>query len=103
MTPIREVHGYAEQGAAFGHCGVRGLNLQLATISTPLTAPVIARAWLRRAYSASHTGAGRMLAEAITSARSAGVKGRTLARADSAYYSHARSSAPRSVTAPGSA
>jgi hypothetical protein len=30
---VRQVHGYAKQGAAFGYSGVRGLNLQLATIS----------------------------------------------------------------------
>jgi len=41
---VREVHGYAKQGAAYGYSGVRGLNVQLAVISTPLAAPVIARA-----------------------------------------------------------
>jgi hypothetical protein len=45
---IREVHGYAKQGAAYGYSGVRGLNVQLAVISTPLAAPVIATARLRR-------------------------------------------------------
>jgi hypothetical protein len=83
---IREVHGYAKQGAAFGYSGVRGLNVQLATISTPLAAPVIARARLRKGNTASATGAGRLLAPAITTARAAGVKGRVLCRADSAYY-----------------
>jgi hypothetical protein len=28
---VREVHGYAKQGAAFGYSKVRGLNIQLAT------------------------------------------------------------------------
>lgn len=83
---IREVHGYAKQGAAFGYSGVRGLNLQLATISTPLAAPVIARARLRAGNTASHTGAGRLLAQALTTARAAGVTGQVLCRADSAYY-----------------
>ena len=83
---IREVHGYAKQGAAFGYSGVRGLNLQLATISTPLAAPVIARARLRKGNTASATGAGRLLAQALTTARAAGAKGEILARADSAYY-----------------
>ena len=86
---IREVHGYAKQGAAFGYTGQRGLNVQLATISTPTAAPVIARARLRRGNTASATGAGRLLAQAITTARAAGVTGRILARADSAYYGHA--------------
>ncbi len=68
---------------------VRGLNIQLATICTPTAAPVIARARLRRGNTASPTGAGRLLAQAITTARAAGVTGRILARADSAYYGHA--------------
>jgi len=86
---IRQVHGYAKQAAGFGYTGVRGLNVQLAVVSTPLAAPVIARARLRRGNVASHTGAGRLLAQAITTARAAGVTGRILARADSAYYGHA--------------
>lgn len=86
---VREVHGYAKQGATFGYTGVRGLNVQLATISTPTAAPLIARARLRKGNTASATGAGRLLAQAITTARAAGVTGRILARADSAYYGHA--------------
>ncbi len=86
---IREVHGYAKQGAAYGYSKVRGLNAQLAVCSTPLAAPVILGARLRRGNVASATGAGRMLAQAISTARAAGVTGRILARADSAYYGHA--------------
>ncbi len=65
------------------------MNLQLATISTPTAAPVIARARLRAGNTASATGAGRLLAQAIKTARAAGVTGQILARADSAYYGHA--------------
>ena len=83
---IRQVHGYAKQGAGFGYTKQRGLNIQLATVSTPLAAPVIARARLRRGNTASAKGAGRLLAQAIATARAAGVTGRVLARADSAYY-----------------
>lgn len=86
---VREVHGYAKQGAAFGYTGVRGLNLQLATISTPTAAPVIARARLRKGNTASATGVARLLAQAINTARAAGVTGQILTRADSAYYGHA--------------
>lgn len=86
---VHEVHGYAKQAAAFGYTGVRGLNLQLATISTPTAAPVIARARLRRGNTGSATGVGRLLAQAIKTARAAGVAGQVLARADSAYYGHA--------------
>ena len=86
---MREVHGYAKQGAAFGYTGQRGLNVQLATISSPTASPVIARARLRKGNTASATGAGRLLAQAITTARAAGVNAQILARADSAYYGHA--------------
>ncbi len=86
---IREVHGYAKQGAAYGYSRVRGLNAQIAVCSTPLAAPVIVGARLRRGNVASATGAARLLAQAITTARAAGVNGRILARADSAYYGHA--------------
>ncbi|KAA9394197.1 IS1380 family transposase [Kocuria coralli] len=83
---IGEVHGYAKQAAAYGYSGVRGLNIQLASISTPLAAPVIARARLRKGSTASAKGAGRLLAQAIGTARAAGVTGQILCRADSAYY-----------------
>ncbi len=86
---IGEVHGYAKQAAAFGYSRVRGLNAQLAVVSTPVAAPVIAAARLRRGNTASATGAGRLLAEALTTARGAGVCGQILARADSAYFGHA--------------
>lgn len=65
---------------------MRGLNIQLATISTPLAAPVILRARLRKGSTASAKGAGRLVAQPIGSARRCGVRGRILCRADSAYY-----------------
>jgi hypothetical protein len=83
---IGEVHGNAKQAAAYGYTRVRGLNVQLATVSTPLGAPVIARARLRAGNTASARGAGRILAQAISTARAAGAAGQVLARADSAYY-----------------
>ena len=86
---IREVHGYAKQAAAYGYSGVRGLNVQLATLSTEVAAPVIVRARLRRGNVASHTGAGQLLAQALRTTRTAGVAGPVLCRADSAYYGHA--------------
>jgi len=85
---IREVHGHAKQGAAFGYSGIRGLNAQLAVLSTPIAAPVILRARLRSGNTISHRGAGRLLARAIKTARAAGVASRVLVRADSAYYVH---------------
>jgi Transposase DDE domain group 1 len=85
---IREVHGYAKQGAAYGYSGVRGLNFQIATLSTPLVAPVIAGARLRKGNIASHQGSGRLLTQAITTSRGAGVTGLIMARADSAHFCH---------------
>ena len=98
---IREVHGYAKAAAAYGYSGVRGLNVALATVSTPTAAPVIARARLRAGNTASAAGAGRLLAQALTTARAAGVSGQVLARADSAYYGWAFVG-PRSATGRGS-
>ncbi|GAA4757351.1 hypothetical protein GCM10023328_46580 [Modestobacter marinus] len=86
---VREVHGYAKQGAAFGYTGVRGLNAIVATVSTPIAAPVIAGARLRRGNSASAAGVGQLAARAIGTARRAGAVGQLLTRADSAIYGHA--------------
>lgn len=59
---IRQVYGHAKQGAAFGYSGVRGLNAQLAVVSTPVAAPVIAAARLRKGNTSSGKGGGRLLA-----------------------------------------
>ena len=89
----RRVYGGTKQGAAFGHAKiasksllVRGLNVLAATISTPLAAPVVAAARLRGGNAGSARGAGSLVAEAITTAREAGVTGLIVVRADSAYY-----------------
>ena len=46
---VRATHGYLKQRSGFGYTGVRGLNVLLGTICTPLAAPVIAgtRHWAR--------------------------------------------------------
>jgi hypothetical protein len=90
---VREVHGYAKQGAGFGYSGVRGLNALLATISTPLAAPVIAAARLRKGSAYSPRGAAGLLTDALRTSRAAGVGGSdraglVIVRADSAYYTH---------------
>jgi hypothetical protein len=85
---IRATHGYAKQGAGYGYSGVKGLNAQVATLSTPAAAPVIAGIRLRKGSSASAHGAGKMIAEALATARRAGAGGQVTVRADSAYYSH---------------
>ena len=85
---IREVHGHAKQAAAYGYTGVRGLNFQIAALSTPLVAPVVAAARLRKGNIASHQGSGRLLTQAITTSRRAGIAGQIMARADSAHFCH---------------
>jgi Transposase DDE domain group 1 len=86
---IRAVHGYQKQAAGYGYSRVRGLNVQVATASTPTCAPVVARCRLRRGNIASHTGSARLLTQAVTTVRAAGAAGQILARADSAFYTRA--------------
>ncbi|RSM34851.1 IS1380 family transposase, partial [Actinoplanes sp. ATCC 53533] len=77
----------------FGHAKVGGYNVYLrgynpliTTISTPLSAPVIAATRLRSGNAGSARGAASMIAEAITTARSCGASGEIVVRADSAFY-----------------
>ena len=83
---IREVHGYDKQGAAYGYSGVKGLNAQLAVLSSPTCAPVIAAARLRKGNAISGHGAARLIGDAVAAARAAGVTGQVMVRADSGYY-----------------
>lgn len=85
---VREVYGHAKQAVAYGYTGARGLNIQLATLSTPLAAPVLTGARLRRGNAASVAGSGQLLARSITATRAAGVTGQILVRADSAYFGY---------------
>jgi len=83
---IREVHGYAKQGAAYGYSGVKGVNAQIAALSSPTCAPVIAASRLRKGNVVSGHGADRMVIDAIATARTAGATGQVMVRADSGYY-----------------
>ena len=85
---VKAVYGASKQGAEHGYTRVKGLNAQLATLSTSSAAPVIAAARLRRGAAASAHGAVRLIRDAIVTARRAGVSGDILVRADSAYYQH---------------
>jgi Transposase DDE domain group 1 len=58
----------------------------VATLSTPLAAPVIAATRLRAGNAGSARGAASMIAEAITTARACGASGEIVVRADSAFY-----------------
>src|SRR5246127_3105986 len=89
---LRPVYGHAKQGASYGHTKIagkqvlrKGLSPLAATISTDTAAPVIAGMRLRAGKSGSGKGAARMVAQAIATARAAGVSGQILVRGDSAY------------------
>src|SRR6266403_3414723 len=93
---LRPVYGHAKQGACYGHTKIagkqvlrKGLSPLATTISTDLAAPVIAGMRLRAGKSNSGKGAGRMVAQAIGTARAAGAAGQILVRGDSAYGNRA--------------
>jgi hypothetical protein len=87
---VRQTYGYAKQDAGRGYTGVKGLNALLAVASTPTSAPVIAATRLRKGSTNSAGGAGKLLADAMSTARRAGAglarNAMVLVRADSAYY-----------------
>ena len=68
---------------------VRGLNALMATVSTPLAAPVVTTARLRGGNAASARGAASLVAEALGTARAAGATGTLVVRVDSAFYAGA--------------
>ena len=89
---LRPVYGHAKQDASYGHTKIagkqilrKGLSPLAATISTPRSAPVIAGMRLRAGKTGSGKGAGRMVAQAIRTARDCGASGQILVRGDSAY------------------
>ena len=109
----KRVYGHHKQGARFGHTKiqgksllVRGLNALAATISTPLSAPVIAATRLRGGNAASARGAASLAVQAVGTARDCGCTGTIIVRLDSAYYNAGVIGAVRgqgarfSVTAP---
>ena len=93
---LRPVYGHAKQGASYGHTKIagkqvlrKGLSPLATTISTAHCAPVIAGMRLRAGKTGSGKGAGRMVAQAIVTARAAGATGKILVRGDSAYGNRA--------------
>jgi len=99
----KRVYGHHKQGAKFGHTKiqgksllVRGLNALAATISTPLSAPVIAATRLRGGNAASARGAASLAVRAIGTARDCGCTGTIIVRMDSAFYNAAVLGAIRS-------
>ena len=93
---LRRVYGKKKQGIGFGHTKVGGYNIWLrgyhpliTTLSTPLSAPVIAATRLRAGNAGSARGAASQITEAITTARACGATGEIVVRADSAFYAKA--------------
>lgn len=87
---LRPVYGHAKQGASYGHTKIagkqvlrKGLSSLATTISTARTAPVIAGMRLRAGKTGSGKDAGRMVAQAIATARAAGATGNILVRGSS--------------------
>ncbi|MEI8081469.1 MAG: IS1380 family transposase, partial [Actinomycetes bacterium] len=62
---VKAVYGASKQGAEHGYTKIRGLNAQIATVSGPGCAPVIAGARLRRGAAASAHGAVRLIRDAL--------------------------------------
>lgn len=88
-STMKEVFGHAKQGAGYGYNGVRGLHPLLATVCTPLAAPVVCGTRLRGGRRSALAGASGFVAEAIGTAKAAGATGRVIVRADSAFYAGA--------------
>ena len=93
---LRPVYGHAKQGASYGHTKIagkqvlrKGLSPLVTTLSTDIAAPVITGIRLRAGKANSGKGAARMVAQALQTARAAGVTGRIIVRGDSAYGSRA--------------
>ena len=92
---LRPVYGHAKQGASYGHTKIAGKQIlrkglsPLATTISTRSAPMIAGLRLRAGRANSGKGAGRMVAQAIGTARAAGARGQILVRGDSAYGTRA--------------
>jgi hypothetical protein len=89
---LRPVYGHQKQGASYGHTKIagkqilrKGLSPLATTISTERAVPVIAGMRLRAGKTGSAKGAGRMVAQAIVTARTVADCGEILVRGDSAY------------------
>jgi len=85
---VKATYGYAKQGAGYGYSGVKGLNALIATLATPLAAPVIVAARLRKGATNSARGTARLVVDAVRAAHGAGATGLVVLRADSAFYHH---------------
>lgn len=86
---LKAVYGSKKQGAEVGYTKVCGLNVQIAALSTALSAPLIVETELRRGAKNSSHGGVQMIRNSIATARRCGAKGQIMVRADSAYCTSA--------------
>lgn len=86
---IRQTHGYQKQGAAYGYSKVKGLNAMVAAVSTDHSLPVIVEAGLRKGNARSGDSAEWYASRALTLIGRIGPNRQVLARADSAFCTHA--------------
>jgi hypothetical protein len=83
----RQVYGYAKQGAAVGRLkGRKTLHPLLITACTPVSAPLVVAARLRRGKAADVRGAHRLLAEALATVRAIAPTATIVVRGDSKFY-----------------
>lgn len=86
---VRETHGYQKQGAAYGYSKVKGLNAIVAAVSTDHSLPVIVEAGLRRGNTRSGDSAEWYASRALATIGKITPNRQVLARADSAFCTHA--------------
>jgi Transposase DDE domain group 1 len=83
----RQVYGYRKQGAAVGRLkGKKTLHPLIATMSTPISRPVVVGVRLRQGKAADVRGAARFLAEVLTTVRAIAPTATVVVRADSKFY-----------------
>jgi hypothetical protein len=83
----RQVYGYQKEGAAVGrHKGRKTLHPLIASVSTPLSRPVVAGIRLRKGKAADVRGAARFLAETLAVVRRIAPTATIVVRADSKFY-----------------
>jgi hypothetical protein len=83
----RQVYGYRKQGAAVGRLkGKKTLHPLIATMSTPISRPVVVAVRLRRGKSADVRGAARFLAETLATVREIAPTATVVVRGDSKFY-----------------
>lgn len=86
-SKITQVYGRGKEGAKYGYTGVRGLNFLGATLSSPVSAPVITGTRLRGGNADTRKNATSFVKRNLATARTAcGATGKLLVRMDSGYY-----------------